>query len=372
MKYNHTSDINIKQNPESKIYYFVKGRIEESLRTTDWSEAKERKKLKEAEVEFSGTVARKFRVDVLYEEYRKQKELQRDGKLPKAKPIRPGTYREIVDVYNNHLKAFFGKKRLSQIDEVQWSRYTHSAKVSDLKNHRKVMGGFLKWCKRKKYLRALPDITEIPHHEKRHRRIIKPAELKEIFGNAQGSLLVFLTMALHMGLRRSEIMTLSWSNIDLNARFLIIEEIYNKKRRRRSLPMNTLTTEVLANHLRQTLKKGINSRWVFPNREDPKRHAHIHGLKTAWATCLRNSNLDDITWHDFRATFEKYMDKSVDHTDMQKEKFADATKEVRGRLYVTMDHDDLRGLESVVNVDGLSDVILSRSAGVRENDGRES
>ncbi len=84
MKYINTTDINIKKSADSGVFYYVRGQVQESLRTTDWKEAKTLKQLKETELRATGMVARTFKVGFLYEKYRREKELQRDGRLDKS------------------------------------------------------------------------------------------------------------------------------------------------------------------------------------------------------------------------------------------------------------------------------------------------
>jgi integrase len=370
VKYDHTSDANIKRHPGTGVYYFKRGKIEKSLKTNVWAEALERKKLLLLEIDAAGSIATRTRVGDLYVQYKLEKQKQRDGKLLKKKKIREGTYNEIVYIFEKHLLRFFEKRRLSQITPLLWAQYCDRAAVSDLANHRKVMSGFLKWSKSKGYILGVPDITEIPHHQRRKRRIIKQHELMKIFENSKGGLLVFLSLALYNGLRRKEIMTLSWDRVNLSERYIVIARDFNKKGRDRSLPINQTVANVLQAHRDELEKKGKLKMWVFPNRNDWRRHGDVSGLKTSWFKCLQRAGLEGITWHDFRATFEKYSNKSLNHTDMQKEKFADASLDVQGRIYVNMDHEDLRGLEDVVDVPGLSDLITTRKDTLGENKGK--
>jgi integrase len=367
MKFEHTDDVNLKIHPVSRVYYYVRGAASKSLRTTDFKEAVARKKIIEAERDFSGAKALKLKVSTILPEYLKEKQKQRDGLLPKKKVISHGTYDEIEDLFRLHLTPYFGKMTLAQVTTSAWNKYCDRSKVSDLANHRKVMQGFLKWCKAKEFLMGLPDITAIPSHDRRQRRIVKPDELRAIFKHCSGSLKTFLALALYNGLRRTEIMTLAWARIDLENRFLAVEKRFNKKRRGRSIPINQIVINVLREHRTRQVDAGIRSPWVFPNAKNPKKPADVSGLKTAWRTCLRRAfqpTQPDITWHDFRATFEKYAHKSLVHTDTQKEKFADASMDVQKKIYVSMEHEDLQGLESVVEVPGLPQIISGAKQGM--------
>lgn len=355
MKYDHTDDKNIKRHPKSGIYYFKRGKIEESLKTDVWKEALLRKQFKLAELDAAGTVAFKFTVNDIYPRYLAERETE---------GLRAGTLTELRALFNLHLLPFFGDHRLYKISSPAWSKYCFAKRGMDLSNHRKVFQGFLKWCKRRGYLQALPDISEIPTHVRRRRRAARPEELTRIFEHCDGSLKVFLALALYNGLRRSEIMTLRWENISFEQQFLVIIPDFNKPKRRREIPFNDVVLRVLE---RRYAEIEGGSPWVFPHRDDQRQHADKGGLKTAWGTCLRRAGITNLTWHDLRATYEKYAHKSTEHTDTQREKFADASSEVQKRIYVTMDHTDLKGLESVVQVPGLDALVIR---GLGENEGR--
>lgn len=355
MKYDHTEHINIKRHPETGVYYFKRGAIEESLRTKDWKDAKARVAVKIIQLEAAGTAAATLIVEDLASQYRADRYADPD--------LSEGTLREMDYIFSRHLLPHFGSKKLIDITSGAWKKYCDKKRGLDLSNHRKTLWGLLKWCQDQDFIAAMPNISRIPRYSRRKRRIIKPAELREIFTHADGSLRVFLTLALYNGLRRKEIMTLKWKNISLDEKYLAIEKQDNKRRRSRSIPFNDIVLSVLT-----ARRKSVKGSWVFPHALDPKRHADLGGLKTAWRTCLKRAGLEDITWHDFRATYEKHLHKSTEHTDMQKEKFADATMEVQKRIYVSMDHEDLRGLETVVQVEGLESLIMTRGERGDQND----
>lgn len=361
---------NLKRDSVSGVYYYRKGKVELSLKTTVWEIAISKHKLLSSTVDDIGTLAYRHKVNDLYKEYLSIKTLQSQGKLKKTKSIGVRTLEEIEGVFRRHLIPFFGNKKLSDCNERLWERYCAQAPVSDLTNHRKAFSGFLKWCKVRGYLKYLPDITAIPLHHKRQRRIVKPEEIREIFSRSKGNLLLFLSIALFMGFRRKEIMTLKWRNVSFLNRSLLVEGVDNKMGRSREVPANTIVLSLLKAKKDELTAKGIGTPWVFPNANDPSRHAAVCGLKTAWHKVLRDAKLVDITWHDFRATYEKYAHKSTGYTDTQKEKFSDSSMDVQKRIYVSMDADDLRGLENVVKVEGLDVVFAEKIKTLGENAGK--
>lgn len=369
MKFDKTAHKHLKRHSNG-VFYCTVGGEERSLRTKDEAVALIRADLLRAEIRFAGELAIKYRVNDLFTEYLDVKRDQRDGKIPRARKLASTTFREIDDIFKNHLLPTFGNYRLSQITSGAWARYCDKSVVSDLKNHRKVLQGFLKWCMRKDLMRAVPDISHIPFHKRRTRKIIKPNELEKIYSHAEGSLLLFLSLALYNGLRRKEAMTLTKSAVNLKDRYIVVLGRHNKRNRERAIPINETVAKLLEERFHDLQRFKVNSEWIFPNHVDPKRHAHLGGLKTAWKTVLKKSDLKDITWHDLRATFEKHMNTRTDFTDVQKEKFADATMAVQKRIYVTMDQDDLRGIENSVNLPKLEEIIAGRIKSDRKTVGK--
>src|SRR5260221_2021892 len=200
---------NIKYDAKTLIRYYRKGKLEFTLGTTDDNIALENMQLEIAKISGTGALAKKFRVKTLFAKFYEYREREHEGKIKGRKKIRAGTLKEVKYIFENHLLKFFGDMKLCDVNERSWARYCDRAKVSDLMNHRKVFGKFLKWCKKSGYLLALPDIEEIPVHKRRKRRVLTPEEIVTIISKAEGRLLLLVSMGLFMGMRLNEIVSLS-------------------------------------------------------------------------------------------------------------------------------------------------------------------
>jgi integrase len=60
----------------------------------------------------------------------------------------------------------------------------------------------------------------------------------------------FITVALHTGMRKSEILGMQWDRVDLSASLMHLEAIHTKSRRRRSIPVNRTAREALYRRMR--------------------------------------------------------------------------------------------------------------------------
>lgn len=97
-----------------------------------------------------------------------------------------------------------------------------------------------------------------------------------------------ILLGLDSGLRRNEILTLDWKDIDLDAGIIKILGTHTKTQRTRLVPMTSRTrTELLS--LPNVGKDGP----VFP----------FNDFKRSWATARRIAGIVGLTFHDLRRTF---------------------------------------------------------------------
>lgn len=362
-----TADPRIVMYPDGTYYVRIDDR-ERSLRTKDWKIALKRKSAVIAKIDLLGDAASRLRCGDVWADYEKLRASQlEDGAFDlsgharrRRRTISPGTFKEIKDLWRLHLEPFWGDVRFDKVDEEKWVEYTDQSLVIDLANHRKVFRGFLKYCKTKKFIKYIPDLP-IPAVDRRERRVLKAHEIKKLFEHAKGNLLLFISMYLFMGMRRKEILTLRWSSVHLAERYLVLRKSEVKTRRGRPLPINPFVMDLLAARLEAKKEK---CDFVFPHTKYLNRHMDLCGLRTAWLTLMRRCGFEPgyVTPHDLRATFEAYAHKATDFTDTQREKFAGAAIDVQKKTYVRFDAEDVRGLETVVQVEGL-DLILTKALG---------
>ncbi|MEO7675078.1 MAG: site-specific integrase [Pyrinomonadaceae bacterium] len=97
-----------------------------------------------------------------------------------------------------------------------------------------------------------------------------------------------ILLGLDSGMRRGEILTLNWTDIDFDADVIKILGTHTKTQKMRPVPMTRRTkAELLA------LPNYGLSRKVFP----------FGDFKRSWATALRLAKIDGLTFHDLRRTF---------------------------------------------------------------------
>ena len=354
-----TSISNVFRYPSGRLYY-VRGRVEKSLETNDLKLAESRKKDLESRLSFFGPMSYKRKVSEEWQKYLDMRYLQLMGKAPGGKKIRPRTFEEIDRVYKVYLKKPFENCRLIEVDEVRWNKFVKNARVPDLRNHRKVMLGFLNHCKQEGLIKILPDL-KVPVVNRRVRKIVDPVDLEQLFKVSPNKLLLYNCMYLFMAMRNGEIVGMEWSRVFFNQGYIALRAIDVKTGKPRNIPLNPIVRVLLLKTRDLQLEAGIKSPYVFPKRGKPQEPTISTGLRKSWELAIKKCGwpVGYIQPHDLRATYEHYSNKRADFTDAQREKFAGASISVQKNIYVSFQPEDLKGLENVVQVPGIENLILS-------------
>ena len=101
--------------------------------------------------------------------------------------------------------------------------------------------------------------------------------------------------ALHTGMRRSEILTLKWSQIRNG--FIYLEK--TKTKNKREIPINDELQEVFKEIRRE---QGLTSQDIFLYHSKT-----IHRVERAFKGALRRANIEDFKFHDLRHTFASHL-----------------------------------------------------------------
>ena len=109
-------------------------------------------------------------------------------------------------------------------------------------------------------------------------------------------------MALHTGLRKSELFNLEWSDIDFDQGTVTLnpkDGWHTKNYRPRTLQLTPALYDVLTEHRRSCLERGIQSKNVFTYKGRKLRS----NIKRSFTTVIRNADLENVTLHTLRHTF---------------------------------------------------------------------
>lgn len=96
-------------------------------------------------------------------------------------------------------------------------------------------------------------------------------------------------LALNSGLRRGELTSITWADVDLAAKILTVRAGYAKSGKSRYVPLNSEAVDVLATWQKQHSGEGR----LFP----------IDSVKKAWAALLVTAKISGFRFHDCRHSF---------------------------------------------------------------------
>lgn len=183
------------------------------------------------------------------------------------------------------LQNYFIEKKLSV---ATCNRYLAMIKASFTKAHE---WGMIK----EEQLKAIRLVKPLKG-EKSRLRFLSKEEIQALLSNCDGYLYPIVLVALNTGMRKSEILNLKWSQIDLKHGFIYLDET-TKNRQGRQIPLN----ETLKSLFRQLFtERNLSTDYVFVNPATGKRYTE---LKRSFATACKKSGIRDFKFHDLRHTF---------------------------------------------------------------------
>lgn len=107
-----------------------------------------------------------------------------------------------------------------------------------------------------------------------------------------------IVLALSTGMRKNEIMSLTWSDINLNKKQILLQDTKNGERR--SVPLTGHAHEVIINlgKIRR-----LDTQLLFPS----KKNAKPIRLRDPWEKALKAAQLEDFRFHDLRHSAASYL-----------------------------------------------------------------
>lgn len=139
--------------------------------------------------------------------------------------------------------------------------------------------------------------------EKQRLRFLSDAEIVRLFESIAVEHDIYLRAAilllLFTALRRNEILTLEWSNVNLQEKYLIIPDDKTKNGDGVVQPLNLQALQVLSMTPRRSDNRYVICGWVKGN--------HRVDLKRAWDRITKRANLRDFHVHDLRRTVGAWM-----------------------------------------------------------------
>lgn len=130
-------------------------------------------------------------------------------------------------------------------------------------------------------------------------RILSFDEEKLLIQNSSPHLVPILITALNTGMRKMEVLTLTWDDIDFDKNYLTIRKDISKSKKTRRIPINSKLRSILLKKKIKTQQSG----YVFLTNEGlPYSPKNPSALKRAFGTACKKAGIEGLRFHDLRHT----------------------------------------------------------------------
>jgi integrase len=107
-----------------------------------------------------------------------------------------------------------------------------------------------------------------------------------------------VVLALSTGARKMELLSLTWTDVELLCGAIYLKDTKNKERR--SLPLVGYALELIQQHAETQCPK---SKWVFPNRTGTRPYR----IREVWKKAVKRAGIKNFRFHDLRHSAASYM-----------------------------------------------------------------
>jgi integrase len=204
-----------------------------------------------------------------------------------------------------HLDEHFGGKMLHQItsaelSEFETKRRAQRVSTSTIRRDFACLSSLLTSAQDWEWIEVNPITAFLRRRAKRglkegraRTRYLMPDEERVVLEAASPAVRWAITLAIDTGLRREELFSLKWPQVDL-LRGLVTTTTLTKSGRPRKVPVPQRSAQILAH-----LPRNPDSPYVLVNPDTGERYLQMNkGFKAA----CRRAKVTDVQWHDLRRT----------------------------------------------------------------------
>ena len=124
-------------------------------------------------------------------------------------------------------------------------------------------------------------------------------EYHRLVAASHGYLRDLIVIGTQTGMRKAELLGLTWDRVDLDGRIIRLEARHTKNRKPRAIPINQTCQDALA-----CCATRRRNQWVFPSDQT---EGPVTEIKRGFATACKRAGLDDVTPHILRHTTASWL-----------------------------------------------------------------
>lgn len=252
---------------------------------------------------------------------------------------------------------YFAEKPIGEITKNEIARYRQERhrkkKLTETTINRdvEVIRHVLFWAVEERILAANPLArTRLARARRIKRPVMSVQEEDKLLASAVPHLQTIIICALDTGMRRGEILSQRWEDIDFFRSILVVTKSKTAEGESRELPLTRRLLKLLKDD-RQP--KGL----IFTFSDEP-----IKSIKTSWKTALKKSGIRQFRFKDLRTTFNSRLIEAGVIKDVRMELMGHSRNEDTNDLYSQIELPTLR--EAISKLEAWAD--LHRQAVITE------
>ena len=221
-------------------------------------------------------------------------------KRPKSQAKDESMFRNYLAPLHNRKMISITRKDLEQLHEnirKNISLYTANRSLGLVKH---MYNKAFDWGYPKRYENPAQGIKMFK--EQSRERFLQPDELKRFWTalneEPNEQFKNYILLSLFIGQRRQNMLSMRWSNVDLNLGFVLFPDSKNGEPQR--IPLIEQAQEILSD-----MRQYANDDWVFSSRAGSKS-GHVEDFHRPWYALLKRAGIENFRIHDLRRTFASY------------------------------------------------------------------
>jgi len=216
-----------------------------------------------------------------------------EGRQKSAK-IKGYIIRQLVEMFGNLPLRSFNTSLVEQLQTDSMKRGLRNSSCNKILNILKHMfTKAVEWeMVESESLKRIRKVKLLRDDGKRLRYLSRE-ECQALINNCDPHLKPIVITALNTGMRKGEILSLEWDNVDLRHGFILLDVTKNGERR--EIPINDTLKATL-----QGITRRLDVPYVFYEQSMGKAYQDV---KRSFKTALRRTGIKDFHFHDLRHTF---------------------------------------------------------------------
>jgi integrase len=210
------------------------------------------------------------------------------------------------------LRSRFGSRRIADIrtgdiEDLRMDLRAAGKKPATINRYLALLRAMLNWAvlrgdlDQTPFRRGSQAVIKLERENNRRRRRLSADEEAGLLGTSNGLLRALVVAALETGMRRGELLSLRFGDVDFDRNVIHIRPENAKSKKGRDIPIATTRLRTMLEFLRLDAdgKTKKPEAPVFSNEVGEP----ILDFRGAWGTALKRSKITDLRFHDLRGEF---------------------------------------------------------------------